>query len=70
MAHCNSLKLKGLFLQHVLQFAELTQEVQVARPQQVQFDLGLQKGRRRLNQQYKEAVAKVAQEGGTYIKMF
>ena len=44
-------------------FAELTQEVAVARPStQVRFD-GLAKGRRRMNQQYKEAVTKAAELG-------
>ncbi len=42
----------------------MTQEIQVARPQQVRFDTGLAKGRRKMNRQYKEAVAKVAQQGG------
>jgi len=50
-------------LQQVMRFSELTQEVQVARPQAAHFDIGLTKGRRRLNQQYKEAVAKAQMEG-------
>ena len=53
-----------LWLQQVMRFAEMTQEVQVARPQQVRFDIGLTKGRRRLNQQFKENIAKVYEEGG------
>jgi hypothetical protein len=35
-------------MQQVMKFAELTQEVQVARPQEVVFDIGLTPGRRRL----------------------
>ena len=46
-----------------MRFAELTQEVQVARQEQVRFDTGLTPGRRRLHKQYKEAVAKMQQEG-------
>ncbi|XP_033725616.1 kinesin-like protein KIF23 isoform X2 [Pecten maximus] len=44
---------------HVMKFAELTQEVMVARSQQVKFDIGLTPGRRRMNQQYKEALADI-----------
>ena len=40
-----------------MRFAEMTQEVQIARSQQVRFNLGLTKGRRKLAQQYQEAVA-------------
>ena len=47
-----------------MRFAELTQEVQVARSENIHFDNGLAKGRRRINQQYKEAAAKVHSEGG------
>ena len=50
-------------LQQVMRFAELTQEVQVARQEQVRFDTGLTPGRRRLHKQYKEAVAKMQEEG-------
>ena len=46
-----------------MQFAELTQEVQVARSSQVRFDVGLAKGRRRMNQKYKEAVAIASEQG-------
>ncbi|CAH1789923.1 unnamed protein product [Owenia fusiformis] len=48
---------------HVMRFAELTQEVQIARPQQVRFDIGLTPGRRRMNQQYKEKLAKMKEDG-------
>lgn len=48
-----------------MRFAELTQEVQVARPQQVKFDTGLTPGRRRRNQEYKEAAALAARSGKT-----
>ena len=47
-----------------MRFAELTQEVQVARQRDVRFDIGLTPGRRRMNQQYKEALAKFSDEGG------
>lgn len=50
-------------LQQVMRFAELTQEVQIARQEQVRFDTGLTPGRRRLHKQYKEAVAKMQEEG-------
>ncbi len=53
--------------QQVMRFAELTQEVQVARQAQVRFDNGLTPGRRRLNRQYKEAVAKMQEEGGMFF---
>ncbi|XP_021341175.1 kinesin-like protein KIF23 isoform X4 [Mizuhopecten yessoensis] len=44
---------------HVMKFAELTQEVMVARSEQVKFDIGLTPGRRRMNQQYQEALAHI-----------
>lgn len=40
----------------VMKFAELTREVQVARPQQVRFDVGLTRGRRQINKRYQEAI--------------
>ena len=49
-----------------MRFAELTQEVQIARSENMHVDNGLAKGRRRLNQQYKEAVAQVEESGGLY----
>jgi len=52
-----------------MKFAELTQEVLVARSQQVCFD-GLAPGRRRINQQYKEAAMKAEENGkclGDYV---
>ncbi|XP_038058340.1 kinesin-like protein KIF23 isoform X2 [Patiria miniata] len=39
---------------HVMRFAEVTQEVQVARPTAVKFDIGLTPGRRRANLIYKK----------------
>lgn len=45
---------------HVMKFAEVTQEVQVARPTEIKFDVGLTPGRRRANQMYKKAI----EEGG------
>ncbi len=36
-----------VYFQHVMRFAEVTQEVQVARPSAVKFDMGLTPGRRR-----------------------
>ncbi|ELU04176.1 hypothetical protein CAPTEDRAFT_226670 [Capitella teleta] len=41
----------------VMKFAELTREVQVARPQQVRFDIGLARGRRHLRDQIRTEVA-------------
>ena len=52
-----------------MKFAELTQEVQIARSQQtVRFDVGLAPGRRRQNQQYKEAIAAAAKDGGKMMQ--
>ncbi len=48
-----------------MKFAELTQEVKVARPQNVQFDLGLTPGRRRLRQKFMEEAEKAKDNGGT-----
>ena len=48
---------------NVMKFAELTQEVQIERPQTVRFDLGLTPGRRRGNQIYKEAVRRIESDG-------
>lgn len=45
----------------VMKFAEMTQEVQVARPMGAFFDVGLTPGRRRMHQQYKEALASLPQ---------
>ncbi|XP_061185396.1 kinesin-like protein KIF23 isoform X2 [Saccostrea echinata] len=39
---------------HVMKFAELSQEVLIARQQQVRFDIGLTPGRRKINQNYKD----------------
>lgn len=47
-----------------MKFAQLTQEVQVTRPTDVKFDLGLTPGRRRVNQMYKDAI-KQAEENGS-----
>ena len=55
-----------LFLvrQHVMKFAEMTQEVQVARPELRRLDTGgLAPGRRRLAEQYRQARLD-AQENG------
>ena len=46
-----------------MKFAELTQEVQVARPQGAYFDLGLTPGRRRNYQLHKDAVADLPSDG-------
>lgn len=43
----------------VMKFAEVTQDVVIARPQSVRFDTGLTPGRRRANQMYKEVLAHV-----------
>ncbi|XP_033624809.1 kinesin-like protein KIF23 isoform X1 [Asterias rubens] len=41
---------------HVMRFAEVTQEVTVARPTAIKFDIGLTPGRRRANQMYKKMI--------------
>lgn len=41
-------------LQHVMKFAEMSQEVLVTRSQQVNFNTGFTPGRRRMHQQYAE----------------
>lgn len=48
---------------HVMKFAEVTQDVVIARPQSVRFDTGLTPGRRRANQMYKEVLAHVEENG-------
>ena len=50
-----------LFSQHVMKFAEMSQEVMIQRSQQVKFDLGLTPGRRRLGEKLKEE--KIREEG-------
>ena len=52
------------FFQYVMRFAELTQEVQIARSENVHFDTGLAKGRRKMHQQYRENLANAHAEGG------
>lgn len=42
---------------HVMKFAELSQEVLITKSQQVQFDIGLTPGRRRMHQEYVEKIA-------------
>lgn len=49
---------------HVMKFAEVTQDVVIARPESVRFDTGLTPGRRRANQMYKEVLAKVEESNG------
>lgn len=49
---------------HVMKFAEVTQDVVIARSQAIRFDTGLTPGRRRANQMYKEALAHVEENGG------
>lgn len=46
-----------------MKFAEMTQEVQVARAAQVRFDMGFTPGRRRRNQEYENAMAQAYEEG-------
>jgi len=48
---------------NVMKFAELTQEVEIERPQVVRFDLGMTPGRRRGNQLYREALKRVEADG-------
>jgi hypothetical protein len=47
----------SLLFQHVMKFAELSQEVLVTKSsQQVHFDIGLTPGRRKLHQEYVEKI--------------
>ena len=48
---------------NVMKFSELTQEVQIERPQALKPNLGLTPGRRRGNQIYKEAMRRIESEG-------
>lgn len=48
---------------NVMKFSELTQEVQIERPQAVKPSLGLTPGRRRGNQIFKEAMRRIESEG-------
>ncbi len=41
---------------NVMKFAELTQEVEIERPQTVRFDLGMTPGRRRGNQIFRNVI--------------
>ncbi|XP_044589354.1 kinesin-like protein KIF23 [Cotesia glomerata] len=47
----------------VMKFAEMTQEVQVARPQATKVDLGFTPGRRQANKIFKEARSRLEKEG-------
>ncbi|XP_031829559.1 kinesin-like protein KIF23 [Nomia melanderi] len=47
----------------VMKFAEMTQEVQVARPMVTKLDLGFTPGRRQANKLFKEARSKLEKEG-------
>ncbi|XP_043465366.1 kinesin-like protein KIF23 [Leptopilina heterotoma] len=47
----------------VMKFAEITQEVQVSRPQITKFDLGFTPGRRQANKLFKEARSRLEKEG-------
>jgi kinesin family protein 23 len=38
------------FLQHVMKFAEMTQEIQMLQPTAIKLDFGLTPGRRRANE--------------------
>ena len=48
---------------NVMQFAELTQEIQIERAVGPRIDLGLTPGRRKANQVYKEAVRRLEEQG-------
>ena len=54
------------FLQHVMKFAEMSQEVMTQRSQQVKFDLGLTPGRRRMGEKLREE--KIREEGMGNLK--
>ncbi|XP_066597668.1 kinesin-like protein KIF23 isoform X2 [Prorops nasuta] len=47
----------------VMRFAEMTQEVQVTRPQTLRIDLGFTPGRRQANKIFKEARSRLEKEG-------
>ncbi|KAK3754440.1 hypothetical protein QZH41_009230, partial [Actinostola sp. cb2023] len=50
---------------HVMKFAELTQEVVVARQSAIKFETGLTPGRRKVHQMFREALAQIdTDEGG------
>lgn len=49
--HCNSC-VCVILLQQVMKFAEMSQEVQIARPTPVRLDFGFTPGRRKANQVY------------------
>lgn len=46
-----------------MKFAEMTQEVQVARPTVTKLDLGFTPGRRQANKIFKEARSRLEKEG-------
>lgn len=50
-------------LQQVMKFAEMTQEVQVARPTPMKADIGYTPGRRKANQIFKMAVHNLEERG-------
>ena len=54
-------------LQHVMRFAELTQEVQIARSTQIKHDHGLAPGRRKMNQEYRDAAERLRAEGSKIL---
>ncbi len=54
---------------NVMKFAELTQEVQIERPQTVRFDMGLTPGRRKGNQIYKEALKRLNSDGTVVMEV-
>lgn len=48
---------------HVMRFAEITQEVEVARPSGISSNAGLAPGRRKANQLYREALQNINEDG-------
>lgn len=44
------LKIHLCFLQHVMKFAEITQEIQMSQPTAIKLDFGFTPGRRKANQ--------------------
>lgn len=50
-------------LQQVMKFAEMTQEVQIARPTPMKLDYGMTPGRRKANQIFKMAVNNMVENG-------
>jgi hypothetical protein len=49
LVNCHNSPLNILYFQHVMKFAEITQEVQVSQPSGIKVDFGFTPGRRKAN---------------------